>query len=177
MNCFWSANCTAVCRNAALILVICTSAASAGNKYKCTITHIADQQFPIQKSDIGQTIEPYISNGSTPFPWNWLVTNGQLELDSVARLWVGKVFWVDDSTGVVSGDIDSQSFSSANIASLGNAEWSFKAIYEGHSSQDGHRHVMYLEINDYALSQEKPFLGTGMTVGSATVLGTCIVLR
>jgi hypothetical protein len=165
-----------VCFGALISLTICSNADSAENRYKCTITHIADQQFPIRESDIGQKVEPYISDGKTSFPWNWFAPRGQLEVDSEAQSWVGKAFWVDATTGVVSGDIDSQSFSSPRIVSQGNNEWSFKAIYEGHQSQDGHRHVMYLEIQEYALSLEKPFLGTGMTVGSAAVLGICVIL-
>jgi hypothetical protein len=158
----------------AFFFVTSSSFASENRKYKCTITHLVDQFVPTEVSQRGRSVGPLISDGSNSFPWSWFSSKEQLQIDGIAKLYVGKVFWVDSSTGAISGDISSDTFASAKVVSQGNQEWSFKVIHEGHSLSEGHRHVMFLEIYDYALSNEKPFLGAGMTLGSSTVLGKCV---
>jgi hypothetical protein len=145
----------------------------ASENYKCTVTKFLHQKFPIDESKRYESVDTFLSDGSTGFLANILKSTGQAEADDAAALYVGKSFWVDRRTGKITGDFSSESYAEHKIINKGSQEWSFTVFIEGHPGNSGERHLIFLEVQQYARSYDKPFVAIGMTVGSGVLTGIC----
>jgi hypothetical protein len=158
-----------------LFVLVLPNAAIAVPNYSCTITNLLSQSFPIEKSSTTNETESNLSDGYTSIFTDWMKSVGQTKADHTAKLYVGKRFWIDTETGRVTGDISSESLATHEVLSRGDEEWPFRLLIQGHSLAGGQRHIMYVEVQQYSTSLQKPFVGVGMTVGSSIVVGNCIL--
>lgn len=158
-----------------LFILLLPNSAIAAQNYSCTVTNLLSQSFPIEKSSITNETESNLSDGTTSIFTDWMKSVGQQKADYTAKLYVGKRFWIDIETGRVTGDISSESFATHEVLNRGDEEWSFKLLIQGHSLEGGLRNIMYIEVQQYSTSPQKPFVGVGMTLGSAILVGNCLL--
>jgi hypothetical protein len=159
---------------AAELAVLMLKPAIAAEKYACTVTHMLEQDLPVEGMEIPNTHGVYLSDGGGAAIRNWLRPDGQVRADAIANIYVDKKFWIDRKTGQMFGDFSSESFATHRVVDQGDDKWSFKVLIEGHQNDQGHRHLMYVEVMQYSADPKKPFVGVGMTIGNGVLAGTCV---